>query len=76
MCNFLLHYALMIKSIMKHDKTIITVCRRSAVHELQERQGPDGDVRYAGAGQHLVQRVRPGRERVSASLGRHAEVIS
>ena len=49
---------------------------RSAVHQLQERQGPDGDVRHVGAGQYSVQGVWLGREWISESVGCYAEVIS
>lgn len=49
---------------------------RSAYDELQEREGPDGDVGDAGAGQRPLQGVRPGGQRVRESAGHHEKVIN
>ena len=62
-------------SISCHKKTIKTLLR-SEDDELQEREGPDWDVGDAAAGQHPLQRVRPGGLRVPESPGHHEEVIS
>lgn len=47
---------------------------RAAADVLQERQGQDGDVRHAGAGQLPQQGVRPRGQRVPAGARHHAQV--
>ena len=47
---------------------------RVAADVLQERQGQDGDVRHAGAGQLPQQGVRPRGQRVPAGARHHAQV--